>query len=120
VRPVVYGDGQEDRIRDASGGRVDALIDTFGGGYVQLGIDLGIAVERINTIADFEAIERLGVRGQGTHAIATAERLGEVVGLVADGRLEVPIARTFPLSDVADAYRELANRTTHGKIVLLA
>jgi NADPH:quinone reductase-like Zn-dependent oxidoreductase len=119
VRPVVYGDGQEERILEASGGRVDALIDTFGGGYVQLGIDLGIAPARINTIADFEAIGRLGVRGEGTHAIATAERLAEVAGLVADGRIEVPIARTFPLSEVRDAFRELAARTTHGKIVLL-
>jgi NADPH:quinone reductase-like Zn-dependent oxidoreductase len=119
VRPVAYGEGQGERIREASGGTLGAFIDTFGGGYVQLAIDLGVPVERINTIADFEAIGRLGVRGEGTHAIATAEHLAEVAGLVADGRIEVPIARTFPLAEVQDAFRELAGRTTHGKIVLL-
>jgi NADPH:quinone reductase-like Zn-dependent oxidoreductase len=36
VIPVNYGDGVEDRIRAASGGKVDAFVDTFGGGYVEL------------------------------------------------------------------------------------
>jgi NADPH:quinone reductase-like Zn-dependent oxidoreductase len=39
--------------------------------------------------------------------------------MVADGSLEIPIARTFPLEQVRDAYRELEQRHTHGKIVLL-
>ena len=119
VVPVTYGDGQAERIREASGGTVDAFIDTFGGGYVDLAIELGVSPDRINTIADFEAVERLGVHGQGTHAIANAERLAELAGMVADGSLEIPIARTFPLEQVRDAYRELEQRHTHGKIVLL-
>jgi NADPH:quinone reductase-like Zn-dependent oxidoreductase len=119
IVPVTYGDGQADRIREATHGAVDAFIDTFGGGYVELAIALGVAPERINTIIDYEAVQRLGVHGQGTHAIASAPLLAELAGLVADGRLEIPIARTFPLDQVRDAYHELANRHTHGKIVLL-
>jgi NADPH:quinone reductase-like Zn-dependent oxidoreductase len=119
IVPVTYGDGQAERIRDAADGQIDAFIDTFGGGYVDLAIELGVAPQRINTIADFEAVERLGVHGQGTHAIASAPLLAELTGLVADGSLEIPIARTFPLQEVRDAYRELAARHSHGKIVLL-
>ncbi len=119
IVPVTYGEGQEDRIREAAPGGVDAFIDTFGGGYVDLAIELGVAPRRINTIADFEAVQRLGVQGQGSHAIASAPLLAELVGQVADGSLEIPIARTFPLQDVRDAYRELAARHTHGKIVLV-
>lgn len=119
VVPVSYGEGQAERIRQATDGSVDALIDTFGGGYVDLAIELGVAPERINTIIDREAIERLGVNGRGTHAIASAPLLAEIAGLVADGRLEIPVARTFPLARVQDAYRELAERHTRGKIVLL-
>jgi NADPH:quinone reductase-like Zn-dependent oxidoreductase len=119
IVPVTYGDGQSERIREASGGKVDAFIDTFGGGYVDLAIELGFAPGRINTIADFEAVERVGVHGQGTHAIASAALLAEIAGMVADGSLEIPIARTFPLEQVRDAYRELEQRHTHGKIVLL-
>jgi NADPH:quinone reductase-like Zn-dependent oxidoreductase len=119
IVPVTYGDGQADRIREAAGKPIDAFIDAFGGGYVDLAIGLGVRPERINTIIDFDAVARLGVRGQGTHAIASATLLAEVAGLVADGSLEIPIARTFPLDHVRAAFTELADRHTHGKIVLL-
>jgi NADPH:quinone reductase-like Zn-dependent oxidoreductase len=119
VIPVTYGEGQAERIREASGGHLDAFVDTFGGGYADLAIELGVAPERINTIADFAAIERLGIGGQGTHAIATREKLAELVALVADGSLEIPIAATYPLSEVRAAFDDLAKRETRGKIVLL-
>jgi NADPH:quinone reductase-like Zn-dependent oxidoreductase len=119
IVPVRYGDGQGERIREAAHGPIDALIDTFGGGYVDLAIELGVAPQRINTIIDYDAVQRLGVHAQGTHAVATAPLLAEIVGLVADGSLELPIARTFPLDQVRDAFRELAGRHSHGKIVLL-
>ena len=91
---VTYGDGQADRIRAVAGGPVDAFIDTFGGGYVDLAIELGVAPQRINTIIDTAAVERFGVHAQGTHAIASAPLLAEITALVADGSLEIPIART--------------------------
>jgi NADPH:quinone reductase-like Zn-dependent oxidoreductase len=119
IVPVTYGDGQADRIREAADGTVDAFIDTFGAGYVDLAIALGVAPQRINTIIDYEAVERLGVHAQGTHAAASAARLAELAGLVADGSLEIPIARTFALDQVRDAFGELSARHTHGKIVLL-
>lgn len=119
IVPVTYGDGQEQRIREAAGDSVDTFVDTFGGGYVDLAIELGVAPERINTIIDYDAVERLGVKGEGTHAIANASLLAEIAGLVADGSLEIPIARTYPLDRVRDAFRALGERHTHGKIVLL-
>jgi NADPH:quinone reductase-like Zn-dependent oxidoreductase len=119
IIPVTYGDGQADRIRDAAPGGVDAFIDTFGDGYVDLAVGLGVAPQRINTIIDYDAVQRLGVHAQGTHAIASAALLAEITGLVADGELEIPIARTFPLDRVREAFNQLAERHTHGKIVLL-
>lgn len=119
IVPVTYGDGQAERIRVAAGGEIDAFIDTYGSGYVDLAISLGVAPQRINTIIDYEAVQRLGVNAQGTHAIANALLLEELTGLVAGGHLEIPIARTFPLADVREAYRKLAKRHSHGKIVLL-
>ena len=82
---------------------------------MDLAIGLGVSPQRINTIADFAAVERVGVHGQGTHAIATAELLAELVGMVADGSLEIPIADTFPLDQVRDAYRELEDATPTGR-----
>jgi NADPH:quinone reductase-like Zn-dependent oxidoreductase len=38
--------------------------------------------------------------------------------LIAAGRLEVPIAKVYPLSKVREAYQDLEQRHTRGKIVL--
>ncbi|MGA2924712.1 MAG: NADP-dependent oxidoreductase [Solirubrobacteraceae bacterium] len=119
IVPVTYGEGQEQRLRDAAGGKLDAFIDTFGGGYVDLAIGLGVAPQRINTIIDYDAVQRLGVHADGTHSVASASLLAELLAMVADGSLEIPVARTFPLAQVRDAFQELAARHTHGKIVLV-
>jgi NADPH:quinone reductase-like Zn-dependent oxidoreductase len=118
VIPVIYGDGVEDRVRAASGGRVDAFIDTFGGGYVEMAIQLGVALTRIDTIIDFAAAAKYGVKTEGNHEAADADVLGQLAGLIAAGRLEIPIAKVYPLAQVREAYRELEQRHTRGKIVL--
>jgi NADPH:quinone reductase-like Zn-dependent oxidoreductase len=119
VIPATYGDGVEDRIRVASGGKVDAFVDTFGGGYVELALKLGVAPNRIDTIIDFAAAAKYGVKTEGNHEGANADVLGQLAGLLAAGRLEIPIAKVYPLAEVRDAYRELEQRHTRGKIVLV-
>jgi NADPH:quinone reductase-like Zn-dependent oxidoreductase len=118
VIPVTYGNGVEDRIRVASGGKVDAFIDTFGGGYVELAIHLGVVPARIDTIIDFAAAAKYGVKTEGSFAAADADVLGQLAGLIAAGRLEIPIAKVYPLAQVREAYRDLEQRHTRGKIVL--
>jgi NADPH:quinone reductase-like Zn-dependent oxidoreductase len=118
VVPVVYGDGVADRIGEAAPNGVDAFLDMVGGGYVELALELGVAPERINTIADFAAVEEHGVKSEGNAVGASAEVLAELAGLIDAGELEVPIAATYPLDQVRDAYRELADNHTRGKIVL--
>ena len=118
VTPVTYGDGVANRIR-AVAPRTDAFIDTFGAGYVRLALDLGISPNRIDTIANFAAVQEYGVKAEGNAAGASASTLAELAGLVAAGKLEVPIAATFPLDAVRDAYRQLEQGHTRGKIVLI-
>ena len=98
---------------------MDAFIDTFGGGYVDLAISLGIAPERIDTIVDWTAARRYGAKTDGNMAGARAEVLAELAGLIDSGRLDVPIARTYPLTEVREAFRELERRHTLGKVVLI-
>jgi NADPH:quinone reductase-like Zn-dependent oxidoreductase len=119
VIPVTYGAGAADRVRAAADGRVDAFIDTFGGGYVDLAIELGVRPGRIDTIIDWAAAKEHGVKTEGTAAAANAEVLAELAGLIGAGRLEIPIAHAYPLDQVQDAYRELERRHTRGKIVLV-
>jgi NADPH:quinone reductase-like Zn-dependent oxidoreductase len=118
VIPIAYGDGVEDRIRAASGGKVDAFVDTFGGGYVELALKLGVPKDRIDTIIDFAAAAKHGVKTEGNHQAASAGVLGQLAEQVAAGRLEIPIAKVYPLAQVRDAYRELEQRHSRGKIVL--
>jgi NADPH:quinone reductase-like Zn-dependent oxidoreductase len=118
VVPITYGDGVADRIRAVSGGKVDAFIDTFGGGYVDLALKLGVARNRIDTIIDFAAAAKYGVKSEGNYEAATAKVVAQLAALIATGRLEIPIAKVYRLADVREAYRELEQRHTRGKIVL--
>ncbi len=120
VIPVNYGDGLAERLRAAAPeGRIDAFLDFFGGGYVQLAVnELGVATDRVDTIIDFAAAEQFRVRTAGNADAADAGVLAELAGLIADGRLEVPVAEVFALDDVRDAFRALEERHTRGKLVL--
>lgn len=118
VVPVAYGEGVAERIRKVSGGSVDAFIDTFGDGYVELAVELGVRPERINTIRDWQAAARIGARTYGEGSAASAVVLGELTRWAARGELQVPIAATYPLERVREAFQELEQRHTHGKIVL--
>jgi NADPH:quinone reductase-like Zn-dependent oxidoreductase len=118
--PVNHGDDLPARLRDASpSGQVDALLDFFGGGYVAMAIqDLEIPTDRVDTITDFAAVQQFGVQSAGGADASSAAVVAELADLIAKGELEIPIARVFPLEDVQDAYRQLEQRHTRGKIVL--
>jgi NADPH:quinone reductase-like Zn-dependent oxidoreductase len=116
VTPVAYGDGLADRLREAA---PEAFIDTYGSGYVQLAVeDLGLPVDRIDTVADFPAIGKYGVKGEGSAAGSDAGILAELADLLAWGVISLPIAAVYPLGLVKDAYTELAKHHSRGKIVL--
>jgi NADPH:quinone reductase-like Zn-dependent oxidoreductase len=74
--------------------------------------------DRIDTIADFAAVERFGIMSAGGSDAASAAVVAELADLVARGALEVPIAGVFALDDVRDAFREVELRHTRGKLVL--
>jgi NADPH:quinone reductase-like Zn-dependent oxidoreductase len=118
--PVAYGDGVGERISAAAQeAPVAAFIDLVGGGYVEFALKLGIARDRIDTIVDFPAIEKHGVKGVGGAAAASAATLAELAEAIAAGDLVVPIQRTYSLHDVRAAFAELEAGHVAGKIVLI-
>jgi NADPH:quinone reductase-like Zn-dependent oxidoreductase len=120
ILPVAYGDGVADRIRAAATGPVSAFLDTFGGDYVELALnDLAVRPERIDTIVRFDAVAKYGIKADGNGAGASAATLEELAGLIAAKEVELPIARTYPLTEVATAYTQLAKGHIRGKIVLI-
>jgi NADPH:quinone reductase-like Zn-dependent oxidoreductase len=119
VVPIAYGEGLADRLRAAAPQGLDAFIDLFGPEYVQLASDLGVPAQRIETIIAFAKAAELGTKADGSGTASTPEVLEEMAGLVASGAVEVPIAATYPLDQVAEAFAVLEQRHTRGKIVLI-
>jgi NADPH:quinone reductase-like Zn-dependent oxidoreductase len=136
---VAYGQPDlADRVKKAAGGKIDGFLDLYGPEYVELAIKcvcrglfpsqrmpdsphstLKVPPNRVNTIIAFQKAAELGAHAKGSDTASTPEVMTEVASLVAGGQLDIPIVRTYPLDQVRDAYRELAKRKTHGKIVLL-
>jgi NADPH:quinone reductase len=118
--PVAYGDGVRERIMVAAEETpVAAFIDLVGRGYVELALELGIAKDRIDTIVDFPAVQKYGVKTEGGAAAASAATLAELAESIASGDLVVPIQRTYPLDEVRAAFTELEAGHIAGKIVLI-
>ena len=118
VEQVAYGDDLEEHLRTLAPKGIDAFIDLFGGGYVDLAVALGIPLERINTIIDFAAAAKHGIKTDGSAAAASRETLADIANLIAWGELVMPIAAIYPFTLLRDAYTELARRKARGKIVL--
>jgi NADPH:quinone reductase-like Zn-dependent oxidoreductase len=118
--PVAYGDGVTERITEAVGERrVDAFIDLVGNGYVELALSLGVDKDRIDSVVDFPAIAKYGVKGEGGAVAASAATLTELMEAIVAGEVVVPIQSTYPLEDVRAAFAELEAGHVAGKIVLI-
>jgi NADPH:quinone reductase len=119
VIAVEYGDGLQDRVRDAAPRGLDAFVDTYGPEYIDLALALGVAPERIDTVASFERAAEVGAKTDGSVVGSTREVMAKLAALAVSGELDVPIAATYPLDRVKDAFAELEQGHTRGKIVLI-
>ena len=115
--PVAYGDGELERLRAAAPGGFTAALDHTGRAGVLTAIDLGIPAARINSIVDYPAADEFGIVNVG----GGGKSRGELVWLadqVVTGALVFPILASYPLAEVAEAYRRFERRSGLGKIVL--
>jgi NADPH:quinone reductase-like Zn-dependent oxidoreductase len=121
--PVPYGPGLLERIRQLAPGGIDAALDTVG---TDEAADVSLALvpkDRIVTIAGAERAARDGFAARGgaqanSRAFRDAARPA-LLRLAADGLLVVPVARTYPLEQAADALAFLARGHPGGKLALL-
>ncbi|GAB4082181.1 NADP-dependent oxidoreductase [Modestobacter muralis] len=122
--PVRYGDGLADRVRALAPGGVVAALDAVGTDEaVDVSLELVADRQRIVTIAAQSRAGRDGIRAIGgampaSKAFRDAAR-ARLVELAADGRLVVPMARTFPLTEARVALELLAGGHPGGKLALL-
>lgn len=116
IIPVAYGEGLADRVRAAAPRPVTVVFDHHGSETILAALELGVAPERINTIA-MDPQEH-GVRRVGRGPIST-DTLDRLAALVVAGKLDVEIAATYPLDDIVAAYERLEHGHVRGKIVVL-
>jgi NADPH:quinone reductase-like Zn-dependent oxidoreductase len=117
--PVTYGAGLADRVRAIAPSGVDAVLDASGRGEVPVSIELAGGPERVLTIAAFDAGDtgiRIHVGGAGKNLVPA---LNDIVALIEDGRLRVPIWRSYPLTEAVAALDAVRTAHVGGKIVLL-
>lgn len=117
--PVAYGNGLVERVRTIAPGGVDLALDVAGSGVLPELIGLAGGPERVVTIADFAGARQHGVRFSSGDAGRAVHVLAEIGDLIESGRFSLPVARTFPLAEIAQAHRAGEDGHPRGKLVLL-
>ncbi|MBB4919742.1 NADP-dependent oxidoreductase [Streptosporangium saharense] len=131
AEPTTYGTGLVERVRALAPDGVDAVFDCAGGALPDL-VAIAGDPARVVTIVPDPAAAALGVHL--SHS-APDDKTGEAVGAPADpmavhglavavaladeGRLRVPVAAAFPLTEAAAAHELSESRHARGKIVLV-
>jgi NADPH2:quinone reductase len=118
--------------RETDGKGVDVVLESVGGDVLARSVDalamggrlvtVGNASRSATAPGDYAQLfsKRLSLYGVYMGAYERrAEALAEIVELVAAGKLEAVIDRTFPLSQAAEAHRYVAGRNNMGKVLLI-
>lgn len=114
AEPVAYGAGLAEAVRALAPGGVDVVADFVGG---VLDVTRAVLKDggRHGSIADPGAI---AAGGQWIWVRPDAADLATLATMLTEGRLRVEVAETFPLEQLAEAYRRSMTGHVHGKIAI--
>lgn len=114
AEPVLYGEGLVDRVGRLAPRGISGAADLFGTETANAAMELGVPAARIAMIAG-------QLPGIATVAgfQAPPGTLEHVAALIAEGKIKVPIAGTYPLEKIRDAVARQAGRHVQGKIVVV-
>ncbi len=119
AEPVAYGEGLVGRVRALAPDGVTVALDVAGSGVLPELIELAGGPGHVVTIADFAGAKRYGVAFSSGDAGRAVHVLAEIGQLIESGRFSLPVARTFPLAEIAEAHRVSEDGHARGKLVLL-
>ena len=119
AEPVTYGEGLVERVRALAPDGVDVALDVAGSGVLPELIELAGGAKNVVTLADFDGAKQYEVRfsngfeGHAFHALA------EIEALIETGRFWLPVERTYPLEEIAEAHRVSEHGHVRGRLVLI-
>ena len=122
--PVAYGPGLAERVTEAAQGPIAAALDTVGTSEaIDVSLELVPDRVRIVTIVDAQRAEREGIHAvfgaqPESQAFRDAAR-ARLLELAGSGRLQVPVARTYPLAEAPEALAFLKEGHPGGKLALI-
>jgi len=134
--------GWAEQVREMTGGRgADVVLETIGGHIFQDSVSCLAPFGRL-VVYGMASLEPLALDqdtilrtfynpspNQSIHVFnlglwfgmkpdRAGQALGDLIGLAASGRITIPVHRTLPLSQAAEAHRLIEQRRAVGKIVL--
>ncbi|WP_414943566.1 NADP-dependent oxidoreductase [Amycolatopsis sp. cmx-11-32] len=112
---TTYGDGWAERVRQL--GKVDAALDLAGSGVLRELVDLTGDPHKVLSIADLGAPE-FGVRFSGV-AGSVPDALGEAAQLISQGKLHIPVEKSYTLAEAAAAHIDSHAGHTRGRRVIV-
>ena len=117
--PVTYGSHMVEQVEALAPDGVDLALDVAGSGVLPELIKLAGGAGNVLTVADFAGAQQYGVRFSRGDSGRALYILGELGDLIAAGRFAMPVGRTFPLADVAEAHRVGEAGRVRGKLILI-
>ena len=114
--PTTYGDGLVDRVRDLAPNGVEAALDIAGSGVIPELIELTGEPSKVLSIADFGAPEH-GALVSTSSKNATGA-MAEAAKLFTEGAFTLPVEKTFPLEEAAEAQATSEAGHVAGRLVV--
>lgn len=109
-----------ERVRALAPGGVDVALDIVGSGVLPELIELTGDAKHVITLADLQGSTDYGVHFSSGfkdgHAFRSLHTIGE---LIETGRFWLPVDKTFPLADIAEAHRISEHGRVRGRLVLV-
>lgn len=116
AEPITYGYALVAEARALAPEGFDVIVDYAGGNSLDSTPELLRDGGRVISVADSRAATEFG--GHYAWVRPDPAQLAELARLAAEGKLRVERASTYALEDAIDAYRELEQGHTRGKIVI--
>ncbi len=115
-----YGDGIVERVLQVGNGAPDLVLDAAPpSGVLPDLVKIAGDPKRVLTITDFATAKELGVRESMSEDLTYRfDVLAEYAQLAAEGKFEVPIARTYALDEWRDALQLSQSNAARGKVIL--